>query len=317
MLIRREKIMIEIESLLQCPSCGSSLLRQEDGFMCSFCGKRFNKRMGVYDFLLSGRDQWEMVGKGFMNGQEEIEKRFFETPEEQLSPADQLIKAVALWYRGEFDEFKRLMQSSREAIYTEEYNRAMVQSVHHTVELIKKESGVVLDLATGMGGLLEELLTYTERDYLSADISPSSSFGLLQYLRYRGWGDRVYQIIAGGEKLPFKNDSLDLIVSAAGFQNMDNSREVFTESRRVSRKLITLCIFFEEDDPNLAYVKERNLHVSHLFVEGLEEAGWNVTVENVIKVRAEPTPQSMILGIRPDQLPVTATTMNFEIIVAE
>ncbi len=309
--------MIEVESLLQCPSCSSSLLSQEDSFMCSRCGKRFKKRMGIYDFLLSGRDQWEMVGKGFMNGQEEIEKRFFETPEEQLSPADQLIKAVALWYRGKFDEFKRLMKRSREAIYTEEYNSAMVQSVYHTVELIKKENGVVLDLATGMGGLLEELLAYTEREYISVDISPSSSFGLLQYLRYRGWGDRVYQIIADGKKLPFRNDSLDLIVSAAGFQNMENSREVFTETRRVSRKLITLCIFFEEDDPNLSYVKDRNLHVSRLFIEGLEEAGWNVTVENVIKARAEPTPQSMILGIRPDQLPVTPTTRNFEIIVAE
>ena len=54
--------MIDAESLLQCPSCSSSLLSQEDSFMCSRCGKRFKKRMGIYDFLLSGSDQWEMVG---------------------------------------------------------------------------------------------------------------------------------------------------------------------------------------------------------------------------------------------------------------
>lgn len=266
--------------------------------------------MGVLDFLLSGEDQWALVGKGFMNGQEELERRLFEPSEHELSPADRLIKAIALWYRGEFDDFQRLLRPSREALYTEEYNQAMTESLNRTVELIKKEQGLVLDLATGMGGLLEELLSSTEKEYLAVDISPSSSFGLLQYLRYRGWGERVVQIIAYAANLPLKDDSIDVIVSAIGFQNMQDSKKVFKEVRSVSKKLIALCIFFEDGDPNLAHVSDRGLHVSKEFVRGLEEAGWNSRVENSVRVRAEPTPQSGILGIRPDMLPITSQQLN-------
>ena len=252
-----------------------------------------------------------------MNGQEELERRFFEPSEDELSPADRLIKAIALWYRGEFDDFQRLLRPSREALYTEECNHTMTESLNRTVELIKKEQGLVLDLATGMGGLLEELLSSTEKEYLSVDISPSSSFGLLQYLRYRGWGERVVQINADAANLPLKDDSIDVIVSAAGFQNMQDSKKVFKEVRRVSKKLIALCIFFEDGDPNLAHVSDRGLHVSKEFVRGLEEAGWNSRVENSVRVRAEPTPQSEILGIRPDMLPITSTTIEFTTVIAK
>jgi demethylmenaquinone methyltransferase/2-methoxy-6-polyprenyl-1,4-benzoquinol methylase len=242
-----------------------------------------------------------------MNGQEELERRFFEPSEDELSPADRLIKATALWYRGEFDDFQRLLRPSREALYSEECNQAMTESLNRTVELIKKEQGLVLDLATGMGGLLEELLSSTEKEYLSVDISPSSSFGLLQYLRYIGWRERVVQIIADAANLPLKDDSIDVIVSAAGFQNMQDSKKVFKEVRRVSKKLIALCIFFEDDDPNLAHVSDR----------GLEEAGWNSRVENSVRAGAEPTPQSEILGVRPNMLPITSTTIEFTTVIAK
>lgn len=101
---------MNINRLLQCPGCGSSIISNEDVFECTSCYRRFRKRMGVLDFLLSREDQWMLVGKGFMNGQEELERRFFEPSEDELSPADRLIKAIALWYRGEFDDFQRLLR---------------------------------------------------------------------------------------------------------------------------------------------------------------------------------------------------------------
>ncbi len=124
---------MNIKRLLQCPGCGSSIISNEDVFECTSCYRRFRKRMGVLDFLLSREDQWVLVGKGFMNGQEELERRFFEPSEDELSPADRLIKATALWYRGEFDDFQRLLRPSREVLYTEEYNQAMTESLNRTV----------------------------------------------------------------------------------------------------------------------------------------------------------------------------------------
>ena len=131
-------------------------------------------------------------------------------------------------------------------------------------------------------------------------------------------GERVVQIIiAYAANLPLKDDSIDVIVSAVGFQNMQDSKKVFKEVRSVSKKLIALCIFFEDGDPNLAHVSDRGLHVSKEFVRGLEEAGWNSRVENSVRARAEPTPQSGILGIRPDMLPITSTTIEFTTVIAK
>ncbi len=307
---------MENEAILQCPACRMGLSGGDDGFFCSGCKREFKRRAGLLDFLLSGEDQWEQIGRGFMNGQEEMEKRLLETPLVELSTADRLIKAVALWYRGDFEEYRRLIEDALTGIYTDEYNEAMKKSLNCMVNLVKEEQGVILDLASGMGGLLQELLSSTKGGFISVDVSPTSSFGLLQYLRYRNWGDRVQQLIADAACLPLKDNSVDVVTTAAGFQNMQDAEPVFKEIRRVSKKLITLCIFFERDDPNLAYVRDKSLHVASLFREGLEKAGWSVSMEIVLKARAEPTPQSEILGIRPDRLPVSPTIRHFVTVVA-
>ena len=308
---------MNIESILQCPACQTSLQREDRRFLCRKCGRDFAKRAGLYDFLLSGEDQWAQFGQGFMNGQEEMEERLLKTPLEELSSSDRLIRSVALWFKGDFEEYERIVKASLAGVYTDEYNEAMKKSLDYTVDLVKQEKGVVLDLATGMGGLLQELLSSTDRDLISVDVSPTSSLALLQYLRFRNWDDRVVQLIADAARLPFKDRSVDVLTTAMGFQNMQDAEPVFREIRRVSKKMVALCIFISEDDPNLAYVKDRSLHVAGLFRQGLEKAGWEVSIANSIKAHAEPTPQSEIIGSRPDRLPVVPTIFEFATVLGK
>ncbi|AKI97807.1 methyltransferase domain-containing protein [Kosmotoga pacifica] len=307
---------MDLNSILQCPECHGELFIAQNEFNCTVCGRSYRKRVGVYDFLISGEDQWATLGNGFMNGQEEWEKRFLETDEAKLSPSDLLIKAIMLWYKGDFPQFERIMKKAQPAIYTPEYNSAMKSVTDYAIELLQKESGSIVDLASGMGGFLNDLLTVSSRDIISVDISPTSSFGLRQYLSYKGWDNRVVQVVADAAKLPFKDKSIDVITTAVGFQNMQNGMQTFKELRRVSKKLIAVCIFMEEGDPNLAYVSDKTLHVGKYFKKALEKTGWEVSFENEISARVEPTPVSEIMGIRPDKLPVTPTTFKFVDVIA-
>ncbi len=308
---------VKVESILQCPSCEPSLKIRNQGFFCDKCDRQYSKRAGLYDFLLSGEDQWARVGKGFMNGQEEMERRLLETPLEELSPSDRLIRAVALWFKGDFEEYEKIAKESLKGVYTDEYNDAMKKSFDNTVDLVRQEEGIVLDLATGMGGLLQKLLSSTERDFISVDISPTSSLSLLQYLRFRNWDNRVVQLIADAAHLPLRDKSIDVITTAVGFQNMQDAEPVFKEIRRVSRKLVALCIFMDKGDTNLAFVKDKSLHVADLFKKELEKVGWSASLENTLRACVEPTPQSEILGIRPDRIPVVPTVFEFTTVVAE
>lgn len=307
---------MNINNILRCPKCHSELSSSNEKFYCAECDRSYEKRAGIYDFLISGEDQWAELGRGFMDNQEELENRLLNSDESQLSPSDLLIKAVALWYKGEFREAERISNKSKLDVYTDEYNNAMESSMNYAIELLKKENGVILDMASGMGGFLRNLLKECSGNFISLDISPTSSFGLRQYLSYKGWDNRVTQIVADAAKLPFKDKSIDVVTTAVGFQNMQNATPVFKELHRVTKKLIALCIFMEEGDTNLAYVGDKTLHVDKYFKKSLKETGWNVDLENEINARVEPTPVSEILGIRPDKIPVVPTTFKFATVIA-
>ncbi|TYB94309.1 MAG: class I SAM-dependent methyltransferase [Kosmotoga sp.] len=307
---------MDLNNILICPECHGEIFVSEDEYYCTKCDRNFKKRVGVYDFLISGEDQWATLGKGFMDEQEELEKRLLNGDESELTPSDLLIKAVALWYKGDFQKAERISKKSKLDVYTDEYNNAMENSTNYAVELLKKENGVILDLASGMGGFLRNLLKECQGNFISVDVSPTSSFGLKQYLSYKGWDGRVTQVVADAAKLPFKDKCIDVVTTAVGFQNMQNARPVFEELHRVAKKLIALCIFMEEGDPNLAYVGDKALHIGEYFKETLEKTGWNVSFENELKARVEPTPISEILGIKPDRLPVVPTTFKFATVIA-
>lgn len=307
---------MNISNILRCPKCHSELSSSNENFYCTECDRGYKKKVGVYDFLISGEDQWAELGRGFMDNQEELENRLLNSDESQLSPSDLLIKTVALWYKGNFQEAERIMEKAKPNVYTDEYNSAMERTMEYAIELLKKEDGVIIDLASGMGGFLRNLLKECQNNFISVDVSPTSSFGLRQYLSYKGWDGRVTQIVADAAKLPFRDKSIDVVATAVGFQNMQNATPVFKELRRVTKKLIALCIFMKEGDPNLAYVGDKTLHVDKYFIKSLEETGWKVSLENEINARVEPTPVSEILGIRPDKLPVVPTTFKFATVIA-
>lgn len=306
-----------IQNILVCPVCKSDLSKKGNEFYCSKCDQKYETKEEIYDFLVSGEDQWRYFKSGIFGGNKELEDKFLNTPNSELATSDLLLKGLIYWYKGNFPAYEKIINNPREGFYTEEYQSAMKSSMEYCKEIIKHEDGKVMDLASGMGDFLKELIKDNDREFISVDISPTSSYGLKQYLKYIKKNHLVTQIVADAKLLPFKNDSINLITTAAGFQNMEDGEKVYKELRRVSKKLNGICIFMEENDPNLKLAGDKKLHVKESFKEGLEKAGWKVHFENEIKAKGEPTPKSEILGVRPDTLPETPTTFEFAVVVGE
>lgn len=308
---------MNINDILACPVCKEELLIEYNTFFCKKCGKKFVTRESIYDFLTGGEDAWKYFKGGPFGNDKELEDKFLKTPDSELAPSDLLLKGLIYWYKGDFEAYEGIMKASMKTIYTKERNETTKNVVEHANNLLKKEEGIIMDLASGIGGWLTEFIEKFPRELLSVDISPTSSYGLHRYLKYLKKDHLVTQIVADAKLLPFKNGSIDVITTAAGFQNMEDGEEVFKELRRVSKKLIGICLFMEENDPNLKPEKDKTLHVKKYFKDGLEKAGWKVHFENEIMAKVEPTPRSEILGIRPDEIPETPTVEEFAVVVAE
>jgi len=309
---------MNINAVLACPACKEELSIEDKIFFCKKCGKRFVAKEDIYDFLINGEDAWKYFQGGLFGNDKELEDKFLKTSDSELAPSDLLLKGLIYWYKGNFEAYEKIMNNPEgKNYYTEDYQKAMQSSLDYTKNLLKREKGIIMDLATGMGGLLIPLVKENDMELLSVDISPTSSYGLSRYLKFLKKDHLLTQIVADAKLLPFKSGSIDVITTAAGFQNMEDGEKVFKELRRVSKKLIGICLFMEENDPNLKPEKDKTLYVKKYFKDGLEKAGWKVHFENEIMAKVEPTPRSEILGIRPDEIPETPTVEEFAVVVAE
>jgi ubiquinone/menaquinone biosynthesis C-methylase UbiE len=177
----------------------------------------------------------------------------------------------------------------------------------HVVELTRGGEGLVLDVATGRGTLLELLLRRTSRPVGAMDVSPT----ILRRVRERLGDERVEYVAADAHELPFGDGEVPTLVSHLGLANVPAT--ALGELRRVGRELVATHVFYpDEDAENRAAAREAGLE-ELLFrsgaLETLADAGWDAEIEAERAVRAEPTPESALVpGVRIDCIPVVETT---------
>jgi len=193
----------------------------------------------------------------------------------------------------------------------------MKSSIEYTKNLLKDEKGIILGLASGIGSWLNEFIEEYQREILSVDTDPASSDSLSKYLKYKKSENLVTQIIADTKLLPLKSNSIGVITTAAGLQNIDEGEKVLAELRRTGKKLIGICMFPETDNSGPGPINGKSLHVKEYFKETLEKTGWKIHFENEIKARVEPSPQSKILGGRLYRFPLSPTSSEFAVVVGE
>ena len=100
----------------------------------------------------------------------------------------------------------------------------------------------ILDLASGTGDLTKELLNLNPDKIIAADISSK----MLEILNLKIQDDRLINIQAEAQSLPFENNYFDIVTIGFGVRNFDNLEKSLSEIKRVMQpdgKLIILEMF--------------------------------------------------------------------------
>jgi len=99
---------------------------------------------------------------------------------------------------------------------------------------IAESGGLILDIASGPGGgFVPCVLHYNDGAYIAMnDIEYRILLMWRRFLKSIGRGRNVSFIAADARRLPIKDNSLDMVVSAGGFGNIDRQDEALREAFR-------------------------------------------------------------------------------------
>jgi SAM-dependent methyltransferase len=200
-------------------------------------------------------------------------------------------------------------------LYSDEVREARDACLSRVVELVRGGGGLVLDVATGRGTLLELLLHDTSRPLGAMDVSPT----ILRRVHERLGDERVEYVAADAHELPFGDNAVPTLVSHLGLANVPAT--ALRELRRVGRELVATHVFYPDDDvENRAAARDAGLE-EILFrsaaLQTLTAAGWEAAIEAERPVHARPTPESALVpGVGIDGIPVVETTATWCVVRA-
>ena len=324
--------------VLCCPVCHGELAwcvderngdRIEAGeARCAACDALYPIEGGIGAFLtpdLSRRDLWEDVESGlsrYLREHPEIERQLLGAPLGDLSPADQMFRSMILRERGDFAAYRETADAAYAGVYTRVYLAAWQSQIDHVVELLAGEDGAVVDLASGLCILVEELARRTSRPIVATDFSPHVLRGDRKYLEWLDLYERVSLLAFDARRTPFIDGAVQTMTTNVGLANIEQPGTLLAELRRaVGGQFLAISHFFPpEDVANGRLIREFGME-GLLFREALlaqfAVAGWQVEVGNARVARAEPTPASELLdGARVDGLPVAETDLEWCVVAA-
>ncbi len=187
---------------------------------------------------------------------------------------------------------------------------------------VKERRGLIVDLASGRGYLLERLLASTRKRCLATDLSPSVLRRDVDRFRTLGFGSRVDALAFDALRTPFADGSIATMTTNLGLLNIDHPAALLKELRRiVSGEILGITTFYPEDSGrNFETIRRLGLGLLYLrrsALSAFEHAGFSVVIANVRKARALPTPESRFLaGFQPDLLPVEETELEWCTLIA-
>ena len=250
-------------------------------------------------------------------------RRLMDEPVERLHPTDLLVRALVHDARREFGTAKAAADRAMEGLYTPECRAASRDQMRHLRERLEGRPGLVVDLASGRGSLLEFLLPGTSREWVGTDLSTTV---LLRDRRYfddfLGLGSRLSLLAFDARRTPFADRSVPTLVTNLGLANVEDPGALLDELRRVvSGELLAITHFYpDREGPNAEEIRRRKLDpLLHRgpALRAFEAAGFSVTVTHPVLAMARPTPPGILLPeVRPDRLPVVETPLEWCTLVA-
>ena len=244
--------MNEIQDLLMCPECKCGL---SETLECRKCGNKFSYKFGVYDVVspkLSSNQEilWEITDDMIEEDIAALKERENDNIEDYNSyKNEETIKAQKL--QNEFME-----------------------------RLIEDFSGVVCDLAAGMGSMLKKMLNAKSKDFTIVCTDIDKRILMCTKKLKETDDNRVSYIATDGRYLSIKDKSFDYITSLAGFGNIPESDRVAKELYRVLKpngKIIIQGAYIEKDSKSFELAKSKSLErglVEEYLINDLKNAGF-------------------------------------------
>ena len=243
-------------------------------------------------------------------------------PLDTLAPADLFFRSLVLEEREDHVQAAVVMKMARSGLYTQEYTACAESMICVVIERLAGLEEPVVDLASGRGRLVEEMLHGLEISVVATDFSPRVLRRARGRLRSLGSSDRVSLLSFDARRTPFGNGSVRTLTSYLGLPNIEEPGTLLQELRRiVSGTLIAVMHFFPEDDEaNRALIFQAGLQ-SMLdrgpALAAFAEVGFDVEVAAECTSYARPTPTSLILeGAGVDALPVEEISLEWCVLVA-
>jgi ubiquinone/menaquinone biosynthesis C-methylase UbiE/uncharacterized protein YbaR (Trm112 family) len=283
---------------------------------CISCGEEYSVRDQVVNFLINSKAEPDLWQTGednlerFFKLNPEIRARLMVAPFEEMSAADMYVKAMLLEKEGNEKEAEKLMNIATINAYTKEMLDATDKEFKYLINLLRKQSQFVVDIASGPGVLVKQILQNTDLKVVITDLSMSIIKRTYNSLIKEGYGERITFIAFDARTTPFRNNSVPIITSFVGLQNIDNPDNIISELKRISSgEFYSVCSFCSEDDDiNRADLRKSGIESMYLKKKHVDEFvnnGWKVELLNPILAKSSPTPMSKILpNVGVDGFPV-------------
>ena len=339
----------DLLDLLVCPVCKAEIswtLEQASGGdvlaatgSCSG-GHDFEIREGIAIMLPQwAPDPWAEMVSGIerMVGEHaEIEEALFAPDPTGLGPADRFLRVQLLQSRGQFDLAEREHAAAEVGVYGQRAYSTVVAAIDTVLERLRSGKGPVVDVASGPGTLVREILVGTDRTVIATDLSAWVLRRLRDQLTALSLPvGRLALVVCDARHLPLRDGGVSDLTTFEGLGNIagDAARaagglprsaalDLLREWRRVAHHMTSVQSLFSPMSLVHRAVLGR-YGVAALTFPGplhalLREAGWRVVDEQTKSFTRRPTPRSRLLrGVRIDGLPLLPTRMSSGWLAAE
>lgn len=310
-----------------CPQCNNELLWDilkeneikiiKANIKCSCCGKEYYVKNEIGNFLVKDiieNDLWEK-GESYLDklfkDNLKLKDKLMSAGLDEMSAADMYIKSDILKALGQDKEAKELYDIAIKRAYTKETITATKKQIKYLIDLLKKEqSDFIVDIASGPCKLVKEILYKTDSKVVATDFSMKIAKRKFHELSKEGYENRLSYLVFDSKNTPFKKDSIQVMTSFQGLQNIENPGNVLSELNRICSGIFySICSLCSEDDETnrkaLRKFGLESMYIKKFHKEEFKKSGFYAEVLNSIFAKSSPTPTGKIIrGFGIDGFPV-------------
>ena len=327
-----------IKEMLICPACHGELIWEiinenkthiiEAEIKCQKCNNEYVVKNGVGCFVKyekSFDDGWQNAENWLTNllaENPDIMEKLMVADIEEMNAADIMVRGIICRKEGNVAEATKLSEISIKKRYKEEQTKALFGQLDYVVNSLKDEKNIILDVASGLGDLVQKLLENTDVCIISSDISFHVMEKAKKSTEEKGYGDRVSYIAFDLNKSPFRNKSIKIITTFFGLQNIVSPVRIFNEIRRIcDGKLYSICNFCcDENSKNIKVLEEdgsAEMWLKNKYINEFDKVGFTSVVENSIITFNELTLVGKIAkGVTIDNFPVEPGDFEYAVVIS-